>query len=195
MARRSASLLFCGALVACVRAAPVVAPVDVTVGTSAPSSAQAPGPAKDRCTARLVTGEVDTNTSCFLDENVTKSDGVLTFPCRGDGPVEAVFGTHHFEGEVRGGKLSLSLKTELDWDDDRCRWESRQAIRGEIRAHELAWTYVDQPVRGPDGTPNINPCGTPCTARATVQVDPKAGARKAPRPGRLGDDDDDEPDP
>ena len=195
MARRFGPLLACTAVVACVRAAPVVAPVDVTVGTSESSSAKTLGATKDRCTARLVTGEVDTNKSCFLDENVTKTEGVVNFPCRGDGQVDAVFGPHHFEGEVRNGKLSVSLSTELDWDDDRCHWQSRQTIRGELRAQELAWAYVDQPTRGPDGTANINPCGTPCVARATIQVDPKAGTHKAPRPGRPDEDDDDEPDP
>lgn len=165
----------------------MVAPVELTVapagGGGRSDVTTAPEAASRRCKARLVALDIDTGDGCFLDERISKSDGVLVYPCDGDGAVEAVFGEHRFQGEANGGRVTLSLTTELDWDEDHCRWQSQQKISGEIGMHELAWSYVDRPIKGEQ-------CSGSCTARAAIEIDPDVELRPRSDPND-GDDEDD----
>lgn len=169
------AVLVLGALSAsCGRATPPVAPIDIVVReldggaelAVADASSEAAPPA--RCSARLLASTIRTNSGCVLDERISASTGELSFPCRGDGPAEAVFDDHRFEGVMTDGKLSLALRTELDWEDG-CRWETRQSMGGDLERGEekiagsLAWTYAESTLSGTG-------CGAPCRATARVRV-------------------------
>lgn len=162
------------ALPACVREGPVVvAPVEVTIGAGdggapPPLVVVAPPPrSRDRCTALLRALPIKTADGCTLDERISHGDGTLIYPCSGEGPVEAVFGEHHFQGAASESALALSLATELDWDDG-CHWETKQTIRGEwtrdAGRRRLAWSYTEAPVRGAR-------CFASCRATADIEVD------------------------
>lgn len=181
------------ALAACSRdSAPPVAPVELAIapipdggagpGTgalaaSSPPSSYAAGD-RDRCEARLVPDTIQTQAGCQLDERLTTGPGRLSFPCSGDGPVEAVFNEHRFEGSVTGGSVALTLLTELDWQDG-CHWQTRQTIRGSLRAlgasagasatekaatPKLVWSYTEGPVSGSN-------CYLACKAKADITVE------------------------
>jgi hypothetical protein len=158
---------------ACMReGAAVVAPVEVTIENgdagAAPLVVSAPPPAaRDRCTARLRAAAIKTKEGCTLDERISQGNGTLLYPCSGDGPVEAIFGEHRFQGRVSEGALTLALTTELDWQDG-CHWETKQAIRGELKREagthpKLLWTYSEAPVTGTS-------CFGSC--RATAEIEP-----------------------
>lgn len=177
--RAAHALLFIYALsslvvsAACVREGPpVVAPVDIAeVGDAGPAATltiAAPPPRRDhQCTARLRASTIKTPEGCSLDEQISKGNGLLVFPCSGNGELEAVFGEHHFRGTLAGDTLHLKLTTELDVDDG-CRWETQQSIRGEWRREgkhpKLVWTYDEHPLQG-------TKCFQACKARADIDVD------------------------
>ena len=159
--------------VACVReGAPPVAPVDVAVaelgdaGVAAQSPVTSAPAANVRCTARLKPQPIKTGAGCTLDERISKSSGLLMYPCSGNGSVEAVFGEHRFEGSMTDGTLSLDLTTEIDWEDG-CHWETKQAIVGELKGDgksaKLAWSYSEGPVAGTN-------CYGSCDAKAEIDV-------------------------
>jgi len=186
-----------GALAAaCAReGAPVLAPVEVTIdnGDGGPAmplvvgGPSAPAIDRDRCTAVLRAATIKTNPGCTLDERISHGSGTLHYPCAGDGPIEAVFGEHHFLGNVTESSVALSLGTELDWEDG-CHWETKQVILGnwkrdgstangstanagsaptspniKKRAPHLAWSYSEAPVTGTG-------CYGSCTATADIEV-------------------------
>ena len=160
---------------ACMRqGAAVVAPVEVTIengdgGARSPLVVSAPPPlARDRCTARLRASTIKTKEGCTLDERISHGDGTLLYPCSGDGPVEAVFGEHRFQGRSSDGTLLLALTTEIDWEDS-CHWETKQSLRGEWKADKgkrlkLSWSYTEAPVSGTG-------CFGSCKASAEIEVD------------------------
>ena len=167
---------------ACAReGAPVVAPVDVTIenGDGGPAmplvigGPSAPAIDHDRCTTALRAATIKTNPGCTLDERISHGIGTLHYPCAGDGPVEAVFGEHHFLGNITEGSVALSLGTELDWEDG-CHWETKQVILGswkrdanvpnaKKRAPHFLWSYSEAPVSGTS-------CYGACTATADIEV-------------------------
>jgi hypothetical protein len=160
--------------VACMRqGAVVVAPVEVTGDTDGglPLFVTAPPPAlpRDRCTARLRASTIKTKEGCTLDERLSHGNGTLLYPCNGDGPVEAVFGEHRFQGRITDAAVALALTTELDWEDG-CHWETKQAIRGEWKRAEpakrpkLSWSYSEAPVSGTG-------CLGSCRATADIDID------------------------
>ncbi len=175
---------------ACAReGAPVLAPVEVTIengdGGAMPLVISGPSsPAIDRehCTAVLRSATIKTNPGCTLDERISHGNGTLHYPCNGDGPVEAVFGEHHFLGNITETSVALTLGTELDWEDG-CHWETKQAILGsnwkregnapttaKRRLPHLIWSYSEAPVTGTN-------CYGSCTATADIEVvldDPKS---------------------
>jgi len=161
-----------GSTVACMReGAPPIAPVDVAVTDLADAgvAAQLPitsAPTNGRCTARLKPQPIKTGAGCTLDERISKATGVLSYPCSGNGNVEAVFGEHRFQGAMSDGTLSLDLTTEIDWEDG-CHWETRQAIVGELKSDgksaKLAWSYTEGPVAGTN-------CYGSCEAKADIDV-------------------------
>jgi hypothetical protein len=172
----------------------VVAPVEVTIengdgGPAVPLVISGPTtPASDRehCTAVLRAATIKTNPGCTLDERISHGNGTLHYPCNGDGPVEAVFGEHHFLGNVTETSVALTLGTELDWEDG-CHWETKQAMIGsnwrregstahaggvpnapngptaKKRAPHLVWSYSEAPVSGTN-------CYGSCTATADIEV-------------------------
>ncbi|HSO32264.1 MAG TPA: hypothetical protein VLT33_07110 [Labilithrix sp.] len=163
---------FLTATVACVReGAPPLAPVDVAVADLGDAGAaqlpitSAPAAGRERCTARLKPGAIKTGAGCTLDERISKNDGLLLYPCSGNGSAEAVFGEHRFEGSMSDGAVSLDLTTEIDWEDG-CHWETKQVIHGELRegkSAKLAWSYTEGPVSGTS-------CYGSCEARAGIDV-------------------------
>jgi hypothetical protein len=165
--------------------APPVVPVEVValgkLDGSAPVGALPPPPLagdKNRCDARVtITGRIRTGASCQLDEQISKGQGRMRYPCTGDGPVDIDFGTHRFSGSLLSGRVALDLTTELDWDDN-CHWETRQTVTGMLRGSTLRWSYTEKSVRGQG-------CFAACTASADLHV--VTGANPAPD----GDDDDD----
>jgi hypothetical protein len=173
-------------LTACVReGVAVVAPVDVTIdngdgGAAMPLviAASPPPLERDRCTAVLRAATIKTNPGCTLDERLSHGNGTLLYPCAADGPVEAIFGEHHFNGTVTGAAVALALGTELDWEDG-CHWETKQVILGSFpragsgagagaakKRPKLVWSYSEAPVTGTS-------CYGSCTATADIEVAPE----------------------
>lgn len=167
---------------ACMReGAAVVAPVEVTIdngdgGPAMPLVIAAPSPPteRDRCTAVLRAATIKTNPGCTLDERLSHGNGTLLYPCAGDGPVEAIFGEHHFSGKISESAVTLALGTELDWEDG-CHWETKQVIVGTWkrdasanakRRPKLSWSYSEAPVNGTG-------CYGSCTATAEIEVVPE----------------------
>ena len=160
---------------ACMReGAAVVAPVEVTIdngdgGAAMPLVIAAPPIAtdRDRCTAVLRAATIKTNPGCTLDERLSHGNGTLLYPCAGDGPVEAIFGEHHFNGKITESAVTLALGTELDWEDG-CHWETKQVILGSWKRDakkrpRLSWSYSEAPVSGTG-------CYGSCTATADIEV-------------------------
>lgn len=165
--------------------APPVVPVEVVTVASADAgaplfAARPTTPEDRRCEARVtLTGRVRTGASCQLDEQVSQNPGHLRYPCTGDGPTELEFGPHRFTGSLVGGKLSLELVTELDWDDH-CHWETHQTVTGLVRGSTVRWAYSEKPVRGTG-------CFAACTATAELKIGNGQG------PASEDDDDTDQP--
>jgi hypothetical protein len=176
-ARHALSLALLAAIAvagtACIReGAAVVAPVEVTIadgGAGFPLVVTAPPPVpRDRCSARLHAATIKTKDGCTLDERISHGTGTLLYPCSGDGPVEAVFGEHRFQGRLTESTVALALSTELDWEDG-CHWETKQSIRGELKREagkrpKLVWTYSEAPVTGTS-------CFGSCRATADIDAD------------------------
>lgn len=158
---------------ACTRAAPPPsAPVEIAIPPLGDAGAVAPvaaaPPDASRCTAKLRAGKIRTGPTCVLDEQISKGDGLLLYPCAGgSGPVEARFGEHRFQGTLENGNLSLSLDTELDWDDG-CHWKTEQAIVGALADKRLTWTYGEHPVSG-------TKCFGSCQANAPITIELRDG--------------------
>jgi hypothetical protein len=161
---------------ACAREGPaVLAPLDVTIenadgGSSVPLVVNAPPAQHPRsgCSARLRASPIKVKEGCTLDERISQGSGTLLYPCSGDGPVEAVFGEHRFQGTLTATVLSLALTTEIDWEDN-CHWETKQAIKGELKREagkqaRLQWTYSEAPVAGTG-------CFGSCRATADIEAD------------------------
>jgi len=164
------------ALVACSSAPPpVAATVDLIIPPiGAASAASAPPPAgasrAKGCSVALSAERVQMSSpTCYLDQHV-EDGGVLHYPCTGDGPVEAVFADKLlYRGELRGGEVELEARTELDWDQDACRWGTLGTIRGtllgggQLAKQKLQWTYADRVIRGTG-------CSAACRASTTFDV-------------------------
>lgn len=162
-------------IVACHAAAPPpAAPVDLKVDLVVGKSIE-PLPQTRACSAYLRAERISKSMStCFLDEQVSRAIGTLTFPCEGDGAAEASFGEHRYAGRLEGNKLTLSLDTELDWSDG-CRWQTHHVIRGTVSRTSsgiadgvVAWRYSDSPLqRGEDE------CSGSCTANTRIALSEK----------------------
>lgn len=167
---------------ACTREGPPpVAPVELAIapiadagiepkGVAMPPSALPSADPSHLCFARLDPEPIQTQNGCQLDERISAGPGRLAFNCSGDGPLEAVFGDHRFEGTVTRGNAVLTLTTEIDWQDG-CHWETKQGLRGtlkvengSIKQSKLVWSYSEKPVRGTS-------CYGSCTARAEIAVE------------------------
>lgn len=172
---RAVALVLCVALtgvaVACAReGAPPLAPVEVRVGdvdagvTPLPT---APPSDRERCASRLSPSPIQTATGCTLDERISKEQGVLLYPCSGNGPAAATFGEHRFEGIMEEGSMILALTTEIDWEDN-CHWQTKQHIKGTLpgrgNGKPLAWTYSEAPVTGDN-------CYGSCKATADILIE------------------------
>lgn len=176
------------------RGAVVEAPVELTVSPVASIDAGANYASGARasmgaaCSVRLgLVGRIEKSSpGCFLDEYITKTGGLLRFPCSGDGPVEVDFGDHHYTGRLTGGNVELEVSTELDWEDG-CRWGTRSVISGPLVAKgeplmkTLAWRYRDHVISGAS-------CSGICVASASIQVTKADGSGPGSR--RPMDDDD-----
>lgn len=169
-------LCFLGAMTtatACLReGATVVAPVDVSVADLPDAqppqvNSTAASTPKDQCTAKLTAEPIDTGSGCTLDERISKSAGMLQFPCSGSGKTAAIFGEHRFEGMMTDGTVTLDLTTELDWEDG-CHWQTKQKLRGELHVNKLTWSYTEAPVRGSN-------CYGSCKASAEIEIEGPAG--------------------
>ncbi len=125
-----------------------------------------PGPVpsgRDICEATLsADGFAPSFGGCYIDERITKAPGKLFYRC-GGGEAHAVFGKHHFAGEVRGGKLALCVGTTFRFVDG-CMWQSAQQIYGELASGKLAFRYSEHEA------PGQGACASPCTATSGLSV-------------------------
>src|SRR5678810_164880 len=114
---RSLGLVFVGVVLAACgtsctsgRASRVETPVDLTIapiGALPPSNLPPPDPGKDQCSLRLTADPIErSDRGCYLDEHISEGVGIVRYPCSGDGPAEASFGSDHYTGRVIHG-LSL----------------------------------------------------------------------------------------
>lgn len=173
-----AAVAVSAALGGCTRSAPgVVAPVELAIGpvdaTAANADAGAPQKAekKKTCTAQLMAGDIDTGPACVLDERLSHGPGKLSYPCEGDGAVQASFDDQVYDGTIVRNVITLRLTTELDWEDG-CRWESEHMIGGRLVRGEaveddpvepLQWRYEDRAIAGRN-------CSGACMAQAEIEV-------------------------
>lgn len=166
MLRLALPLLFivvaCGGTRANVVEAPTV--VNVAPVASGQPRTDAPAP-KGGGQLKLHLGEEAISKSspgCYLDEQITTHDGILTYDADGDGAATAVFGPQHYEGTIHNGELELHLETELDWEQDGCHWGTTAIIRGRVDG-KLVWTYEDRVMTGTN-------CSGVCHASATFET-------------------------
>lgn len=122
-------------------------------------------PAAEQCQVQLKVDELLKGSTCYVDEKVTKRPGTLRFPCNGEGPATARFGSHLFRGEMHQGELDLVLRTEFPWEDN-CQWTSEQHLRGTPATGRMAFSYSERP------KPLQQGCLSSCSAEATVKVSP-----------------------
>jgi hypothetical protein len=142
-----------------------------------------------RCSVQVLPARIEKSSpGCYLDEHISKGIGLLYYPCSGDGPAEAEFGSQRYTGRLSGGEVELELASELDWEDG-CRWGTKAVItgtlvssKGEPVLRPLAWRYRDHVVTGTS-------CSGVCTAKATLQVTRTNGGAPA---WRVDQDEDDE---
>jgi hypothetical protein len=147
----------------------------------APTTPEAPK--QETCHATVLAGPISKSSwGCIIDEQITKHQGILTFPCDGDGDAEATFGEQVYTGRIEHGEIDLEAKTELEWPGDGCRWGTTANIRGAVAANrpQLSWSYRDYVVRG-------TACSGTCTATSIFAV--RLQKLVKPQPGD-GDDDD-----
>jgi len=105
------------------------------------------------------------SSTCWVDEHVTSSNGVLTWPCAG-GRATAVFSGSTFLGEVSAdGKVDLTLETRFDFKDG-CKWRSTQTIRGALKSDRLSYDYREEPLEGQSG------CMAACRAAGEIRIRP-----------------------
>ncbi len=157
------------ALAACVVAqpAPAVTP-SPSSGAVAPAHAvayNAPPPvvAATGCSLTLSVATVTTRAGCSIDQRVSSQSTTVTYPCEG-GPAQARFADAIFDGTVSAdGLVELSLRTTFTFTD-RCQWETKQEIRGQLQTGSLAYTYSEHPLPGQSG------CAARCDAAAAVSV-------------------------
>jgi hypothetical protein len=179
-------------LTACATRAPVVqAPV---IERAAGASEVANGPTAEpeaaaKCSAKLVGGPIEkTPPSCYVDPHIREHAGLLTYPCSGDGPAEASFGEHQYKGHMTRGEVELVHESELEWEDDHCRWGIRAIIQGNVltslgATNGLSWTYRDHVVRG-------TACSGVSNGKAILQVVRMAPADADDDDDVVGDEDD-----
>lgn len=164
-------------------------PPEVPVELSVPPIGKAPvekppEPAKiETCHAIVMANTIAKSSyGCVIDEQISKHQGILTYPCTGNGDAEATFGEQVYSGRIHDGELDLEAKTELEWPGDGCRWGTTANIRGPVTANpgnHLAWTYKDYVVRG-------TACSGSCTATSFFAV----RLQKNVKPHDDDDDDD-----
>jgi hypothetical protein len=124
---------------------------------------------EEKCTVRLAAGRIQKSApGCYLDEHISKGEGLLHFACSGDGFAEAVFGPDRYRGKVERGEVQIEHSTELDWEDG-CRWGTDAVITGTVVVEgqptykPLTWRYRDRVISGSD-------CSGLCTAYAFFKV-------------------------
>lgn len=147
----------------------------------APASTEPTKP--ETCHATVLAGPISKSSwGCIIDEQISKHQGILTFPCDGDGDAEATFGEQVYSGRIEHGELDLEAKTELEWPGDGCRWGTTSNIRGPVAASrpQLSWSYRDYVVRG-------TACSGTCTASSIFAV----RLQKLVKPDPSEGDDDD----
>ena len=75
--------------------APPVAPVEVAIPDLPDSGKASMVPiasasrSRDRCSAHLSASAIRTASGCTLDEQISKGEGTLSYPCSGDGAASA----------------------------------------------------------------------------------------------------------
>jgi hypothetical protein len=186
---------FAGCVLACgaMRSSNVQAPVELTItpiGSAKLSAALPLEQPSGTCTLTLKAARIEKSApGCYLDEHISHEPGLLKYPCGGDGPAEADFGTQHYKGKVDVGELQLELTTELDWNDG-CRWGTAATISGSITdkagtptLKKLVWRYQDHVISGRD-------CSGVCDAHTSFDVSSKNPSRSSPGSDKPGTDED-----
>jgi hypothetical protein len=170
----------------------VQAPVDLAIapigssGGIATNGERSPGAT---CTLRLIATPIQKSApGCYLDEHISKGEGLLHYACNGDGPAEAVFGPDLYKGKIQDGEVELEHSTELDWEDG-CRWGTAAVISGVVvvggkPTHgKLSWRYRDHVISGSN-------CSGECTASTSFTV--KSADADDAEPDDGDDDEDDD---
>jgi hypothetical protein len=172
--------------------APVVELAIAPIGSaSAAPAVRSVSGTESRCSVRLSAGKIEKSSAgCYLDEHISKGPGILYYPCSGDGPAEATFGTQRYGGRISGGDVEVQLEGELDWEDG-CRWGTSAKIGGTLvprpggpLSKGLTWTYRDRVITG-------SGCSGVCTAKSALQVSSSAGTSVKPTVVEEDEDDDD----
>ncbi len=131
----------------------------------ASDSTKGPLPDEDPrdCRATLSVPHTRGASGCWLDEQVTRNPGLLTYPCDG-GPAVARFGGARFTGTVSAsGDVDLRLRTQFHYGDG-CDWSTVQRIRGRLSNRQLSYAYSEAPL------PGQQRCARACRATAVVGV-------------------------
>jgi hypothetical protein len=167
---KSSAFVFVVVLGACAAAPPPVVnvpPPDLNVPPISVTTPHAATAEARQCHLTLKAGPIQKSSpGCWLTESISKAEGTLTYPCNGDGVVEAIFDTETFNGRMNSFELELESKNEIDWEGDHCRWGSTANIRGGpvgSATAKLVWSYHDYVVRG-------ERCSGACTASADFSL-------------------------
>lgn len=145
-------------------AAGVVARADSPRGPVVRRRPSQPGPGQV-CTRRVEVRQTEGAAGCWIDERVTRSAGLLRYPCEGDGPATVAFGRDVFTGHLRAGSVTVILRTRFPFQDG-CNWESTQTLQGHIDSGVLGYRYREAP------RPGQRNCLRGCTATGTAQLSP-----------------------
>ncbi|MBL8602505.1 MAG: hypothetical protein JNK72_11335 [Myxococcales bacterium] len=137
------------------------------VNPRGPQPRPSPGPL---CSRQVRVRGTQGAAGCWIDERVTRTLGLATWPCDQDGPASVRFGASTFDGEVRGGQLRVTLETRFHYGDG-CDWVTQQHIEGAVAATTWRYRYSEAPRPRPGQR-----CANACAAEAVVE---QAGA--APR--------------
>lgn len=148
-------------------AKPPEAPVDFAIPPIGKVASPTPDepPKVESCHALLFANGISKSSyGCVIEEQISKNQGILTYPCTGNGDAEAAFGEELYTGQIRDGELDLEVKNEFDWPGDGCRWGTTANIRGRVTTErQLSWSYRDYAVRG-------TACSGTCTATSVFSV-------------------------
>lgn len=172
---------------------PPSAPLDPVVDAQARGDGGASRPAprsfgeqNDLCFG-LLTAEQDDDLArraCATPLPTDEDEGILAFPCTGEGLAQATLGERRLEGPIlapRAGRRRFDVREVRAVEhDDGCRWEVFESLMGEVAEdaatldQPLTWTHTERRLEGVG-------CRRACAVTAAVSYAPAPDVKDIPR--------------